>query len=515
MAGYARWPRSGAGLGPARPVPPRTPTVSHRDGSRKVRGRTLDRTTRRGRRQCAYARDRLGRRREFDARSRGLASCPTWRSLDRGRGVASARAEARAGGPGASGRAGWSIRGAARSRVGRHRAARFAPRALGASLNATRNPCPRPHLPRHRRGRVFHSRPMTRSVALVADSGASIGMGHTGRCIALGQAFVALGWRVVLVASEPSARRFARANGIPTARVLRGRWDLAILDTYRGPRRAATTLHRIATRVVAIDDLHQFRASDVDVIVRPSAGERASRGVLAGAGFILLRREYWSSPRSRRVGRRRVLVALGAYPSASDVARIRAALRSAHPAARVIAASGVRRGQLGSLARRLARADLAIVSGGQTMNESLAVGLPTIVVTTFANQRRQVNAAAAAGAIIPVGTPSSPLFSSRLERAVARALRPAVRRGLVRAARQLVDGRGALRLARALALVGDDVPANAPRGRAGTLRREGRSRRNPTVASSRGALRGSADAGMRGSHPHTPRGRRSSSRSSR
>jgi spore coat polysaccharide biosynthesis predicted glycosyltransferase SpsG len=276
-------------------------------------------------------------------------------------------------------------------------------------------------------------------------------MGHTGRCVALGEAFTSLGWRVRLVAADATARRFARTRGLMTVSALRGRADLAIVDTYRGPRAAARKARSCARFVAAIDDLHQLDTTDVDLILRPSIGERSRSRVLGGATYVLLRREYRRRAR-RRTGASplRVFVMLGAYPSDADIARVSSAVRAALPEARIDVASGVRKGRLRAAASRLAVADVAVVSGGQSLNEALAVGVPTIVITTFANQRRQVGAAVKAGAAVRAGALGSARLASRMGNALALVMRAPLRRRLVRSGTRLIDGRGALRAARAL-----------------------------------------------------------------
>jgi UDP-2,4-diacetamido-2,4,6-trideoxy-beta-L-altropyranose hydrolase len=294
---------------------------------------------------------------------------------------------------------------------------------------------------------------MRRSVLLRPDGGSRVGMGHTGRCIALAQAFAHIGWRAVLVSGDPSARRFARANGVAAAAKPRGHWDIAVSDTYRAPLRSARSLASIAENIVVIDDLHQLSDARLLAILRPSIGERSQGNVLGGAKYVLLRREYWRRPpaRRRRTQLTQVFMMLGAYPSADLLDHVRRTVRNMLPGARIDVAIGLKRGALTVVARRLARADVAIVSGGQSLNESLASRVPTIVATTAANQERQVRAATRAGAALSVGRLDAPTSSVRLKRAFALAKSPTVRRDLVRAATVLIDGRGAERTARALA----------------------------------------------------------------
>lgn len=92
----------------------------------------------------------------------------------------------------------------------------------------------------------------------------------------------------------------------------------------------------------------------------------------------------------------------------------------------------------------LADADLVLTAAGVTLLESLALGRPTVAVILAENQRRAAGGAAAAdAAIVGVEAKAAGLaaeLAGDLER----------RRSLSAAARNLVDGRGAGRVAEAI-----------------------------------------------------------------
>lgn len=99
----------------------------------------------------------------------------------------------------------------------------------------------------------------------------------------------------------------------------------------------------------------------------------------------------------------------------------------------------------------LLRADLAVTAGGQTMYECLATGIPAIAVRTADNQARQLRAAVRHGAVLDGGQVGTEAHPGELQRSLVDALASAsLRRRLSATGMRLVDGRGALRLARAL-----------------------------------------------------------------
>lgn len=179
--------------------------------------------------------------------------------------------------------------------------------------------------------------------------------------------------------------------------------------------------------------------------------------VLAGPEHACLRRAFWNLPaRSLGEGVERVLVTAGASPG-PFVAWMAASVRTAVPEAAVRVAPGdfpiadvLPEGceaiaPVGGLAGELLAADLAFVTGGQTMLEAAACGTPLAVIVTAENQRGQVGGLAARGAVRVVEQ------GSMEESLSALAASSDERRALSAAAQRAVDGRGAERVAAAIA----------------------------------------------------------------
>lgn len=299
-----------------------------------------------------------------------------------------------------------------------------------------------------------------RTVVFVPDAGPRVGFGHVGRCIALAQAFEARGWTSTFNLSDAAARTEIRRQGFRTS----GRATdatIAIVDSYRRPAALLRQVRHHAQVLAAIDDLHQVRIDQLEWLIRPSLGERGSGGVLAGAGFLPLRREYWAERRRvRSKAVRRVLVTLGAYPPTAALSTVIDAIRTAAPVARIdvvlglsrlrgtVAKDGVRlHHRLPSLRPLLSQSDLVVTAAGQTMYECFATGTPTIAVGTADNQTRQLNAAIRAGAIVDGGWITDARWTAKLAHSVARAIAEgSLRRRISRSAASLVDGKGALRV---------------------------------------------------------------------
>jgi RimJ/RimL family protein N-acetyltransferase len=108
----------------------------------------------------------------------------------------------------------------------------------------------------------------------------------------------------------------------------------------------------------------------------------------------------------------------------------------------------------------MSEANLALGAGGVMLWERLCLGVPSLVIAVAENQRPQIEAMVAAGAIRFVGDHAEVTPGTIVQAVTALAADAPARRALAAAGRRLVDGRGALRLAawiRALALGVRDV----------------------------------------------------------
>ncbi len=190
---------------------------------------------------------------------------------------------------------------------------------------------------------------------------------------------------------------------------------------------------------------------------------------LAGVRYAILdprlRRVRAARRLARPAGRSVVLVAFGGGSRVRLARAVSRAIVRHRPDVRVRIAGGFRRGawprRCGSiewlratpgLGRRFLGATVAVLAGGVTLYEACAVGLPAIGVAIVPGQRRSVAGLARHGAVIDGGSVSSAAgTAARVARLVDRLLdAPDRQRALAVAARRLVDGRGADRVAAAL-----------------------------------------------------------------
>lgn len=294
------------------------------------------------------------------------------------------------------------------------------------------------------------------------------------------------------------AVRLARALGVaPLVSVRgdrRGVLDLARLGLVRVGGGAREVLARLSPRVLVVDDpdprsgtawvraarrvgiatisLHDLgiggREADYLVDgspVRPAAPYPPGRS-LVGPRFAVVDPTIAGQYVRRPLGGS-VLVALGGGSRRHVAARLARRIRRVAGCPVVVAgglaaAPGSENGVVWigpqpSLVPWLRKATVAVVSGGVTLYESCALGVPAVAVAVVAAQRPTVQAFACRGAardggLLTSRAPGGPI--DRVARMVARLLAaPRARRAMARRARALVDGGGTRRVAGLIARV--------------------------------------------------------------
>ncbi len=331
-------------------------------------------------------------------------------------------------------------------------------------------------------------------VVFRADAGGSNGSGHVRRCRALAAVFRNAGWRTAFATDEASIDTVAEMGD--------GSETVAFVDGAAPPERQAAELgeawpsgfavlvsdhygldaafekaaRKVAHRIVAIDDLAD-RPRDADVLFDSALGRNegdygalvpTTCRVLTGPAYALLGPAFLAARSATQrpapgASFRRVHVGLGGVEPGPVIDRIVAGLaesgvvetievvlgmegeaaerlRATRFAVPVEVAVNVR-----DMADRLARADLAVGAGGSSAWERCALGLPTLMVTAYENQRQVARGLAEAGAVLPLGWHDAVTAESVAQAVRGLAADPDAVAELSRRALALCDGRGAER----------------------------------------------------------------------
>jgi len=339
--------------------------------------------------------------------------------------------------------------------------------------------------------------PPPETVVFRADASPEIGIGHVMRCLALAHAWQAHGGKVVfaLATGACDLENRIRSHGVTiliveavpgssedAARTLeicaQSEPAWLVVDGYHFSADYLESLSTAKKRLLVIADDDEFPGCECDIMVDPnleSAQTHLRLGhqsvLLRGPAYALLRREFLDYARLRKAipdNAVRVLITFGGgdLPNASLVALralqdiidrdldvtvvigpsnrhraiLQAAVKECRHTVRLLE-------NVDNIPELMAHADLAITAGGGTSYELAFMQVPMILVPIADNQIQPANAFASAKAAITAG-PLHSLNRKQLSALLGDAIRNRVLRAqLAEAARAMVDGRGAERVA--------------------------------------------------------------------
>lgn len=265
-------------------------------------------------------------------------------------------------------------------------------------------------------------------------------------------------------------------DAAPRLAIARHRTTVLVIDDpradasrawLRAARRAGVAVVGVRDRGIGIDGVDLA----VDGSIVPGRDRVCDARTLRGPEFMMVDPAYARARRHRprRNGAaRRVAFALGGGHHARAGASFARRVVADGDGRQVRMARGLDQGSGGRTLEVLLDADVAVVSGGVSVFEACAVGVPTIAVAVTPAQRPTVRGLAARGAVIDGGALTlrdgrvAAPAAARVAWRVSRLLDDAeLRRRLSRRAGQVVDGRGAIRVASAVCQLTDDVTQRA------------------------------------------------------
>lgn len=309
------------------------------------------------------------------------------------------------------------------------------------------------------------SRPTVRILFRVA-AGPRMGYGHLIRATVVGKA---MGVRPIVALRGPAEARATAGRlgcrlveGSVPALMRSLRPGLVVIDdpSSAAAIRFCRAVRREGVRVASIHDLGLANCgADLTIdgsLVRP--GGTPTGPALLGPRYAIVS----AGTRHRPVRSAAVLISLGGGRHRAVAWKLARAIRRARPDMRVRIAAGLAPsgeipqmdgvtwiGPQRGLSHELSRAAVAIVGGGVTLYEACRTGTPAVALAVVAAQRPTVrgfarhNAACDGGSTGHIGVAA---------REVTRLIdHPVLRERIGRAGRALIDGQGAMRVARALA----------------------------------------------------------------
>ncbi|MBJ6724840.1 UDP-2,4-diacetamido-2,4,6-trideoxy-beta-L-altropyranose hydrolase [Geomesophilobacter sediminis] len=344
-------------------------------------------------------------------------------------------------------------------------------------------------------------------VAVRADASAKIGSGHVIRTLTLADVLRAGGATVCFISREfpghlcdvvencgyPTIRLPDFAAAAPSfeedaaqtsARLAAEKLDWLIVDHYGLGQGWETAMRCNAARIMAIDDLAD-RDHDCDLLLDQNFFTNAEARYLPhlpkgcvnllGPRFALLRPQFAAARavlRERGGGVKRVLIYFGGNDTTGETAKaLRALARNSKSLAVDVVVGGHTplKEEIGRLvaefpagrtffyvenmAELMSEADLFVGTAGSATWERCCLGLPSVVITTAANQIEPINHLAGCGVLLHAGH-AGELTEKQLAELLQRVMADApLLRGFTTKSMELVDGKGAERCAEQLALL--------------------------------------------------------------
>lgn len=333
------------------------------------------------------------------------------------------------------------------------------------------------------------------------DANSSIGLGHLQRCLSLARALQLKGYEALFVMhTDEGANRRVRefgfglqnlAEGIPLRQdqdqtlefAEQEKADIAVVDSYEVDEEYLLALRESGFLVVSIDDLAQLNfPSHIVVngnIYGPELPYRSLTGdtkFLLGTKYTLLREEFWEVPkREIRDEVRTVLVTLGGadrYNLTPMILEVLDGMGGDFSITVIVGPFFENRDEIRQMVERLSKpvtlldapqrvrdvmlgSDLAISGGGQTLYELAATGTPTVALCLADNQRRNVQKVEERGVGVCIEDVGKSTFKEDLAGAVGEFMGSYEKRAsMSRVGQELVDGKGAWRMAGAIVAMG-------------------------------------------------------------
>jgi len=298
-------------------------------------------------------------------------------------------------------------------------------------------------------------------VLVLTEGGPRTGLGHVGRCLAIWEA---LEGRAAFALEGSGGTELLAARGLAPAPV-DIQAPVALIDR-RAPTPTALVarLHAAGRRVCLLDDPGPGRAH-ADLVVDPPTGRRwppAGERRLAGFEHALLRAEIRAAARSPRPGVEVLLAMGGADPEGLTPALARglgaagvSVLTALGPAYRGPAPAGEVLGSPEEWPAALAGARLLVGRFGHTLLEAAHLGTPALAVATSADAWADAQAFAAHGTSAAVRVHGPGDARAVAEQALALLADGSRLAAMAARGRELVDGRGAGRVATALLELAD------------------------------------------------------------
>lgn len=322
-------------------------------------------------------------------------------------------------------------------------------------------------------------------ILIITEGGKKIGLGHIARCLSLYQAFKKEGVRpVFIVNGDKTAEKILKGcrhiifnwldNKKRLFKMVNGS-NIVVIDSYLADISIYKEASRLARTAVYMDDNMRIDYP-AGIVVNGSVSaklmnypHKAGVKYLLGSRYIPLRKEFWTAPAKRINGKiKSIMVTFGGTDGKGMTPKIMDFLNTRYPGTvkNVIVGAGFkntreikrlkdRKANLiyepdaGEMRRVMLKSDIVISAAGQTLYELARIGVPTIAICVADNQLRSVKNWQKCGFVKYIGKYNNKGFFKKLSAAITELTSSQERCRVSAIGRNLVDGKGAEKIARA------------------------------------------------------------------
>lgn len=293
------------------------------------------------------------------------------------------------------------------------------------------------------------------NVTILTEAGSKSGFGHYYRCVSITQALRARRISYTMyVAPSDTIRKMKR---IPHVYIrnwgpLKSSTDVVLVDSYKAGRQFYSDI-AFQKPLVVFDDTNRLSypksliingAIGAETITYPQSDQRT---YALGPRYTPLR-SIFRHPPARLIIRKKVrtiLVSLGGSNQSKLILHIMKALRTAYPTITFHVPSGQM--DENAIFNLMLTCDMAVSGAGQTLNELIRVGLPTVAISVAQNQKYNISSASENGLIEFAGLTSDSDIVNKVTRLIARLFPYESRREMHTKMVRTLDGRGSDRIA--------------------------------------------------------------------
>ncbi len=350
----------------------------------------------------------------------------------------------------------------------------------------------------------FISQTLFGTLSIRADAGPQMGIGHVMRCLAIAQAWIDRGGRVVWVMAPEASTLLDRllaekievvhmtaapaslADATETGRLAKAACaDWVVVDGYHFSAAYREQLQKTGRRILMVDDLATDNMASSDVVLNYNfyanndlySGKVGRAQLLLGISYALLRREFQRCRNPQRVfpahAQKVLLTFGGADPRNVTAQCMRLLSETDAPRMQIAIVVGAANPNLDALRAALpelqakhdvellenppnlpelmSRADLVTSAGGSTSCELVFLGVPAALSVIAKNQRPLADYLSNIGAVERLDLNENGYTQADRDRLSALLASPQKREYLARVSSRLVDGFGAGRVAETMA----------------------------------------------------------------